>query len=208
VTTDAVVHSDIRFGTAAAVSPVAPWSAGRVGGALELFVPTSLAETLGLVLAFGRRRFGADGAGILLAADGGLGSAATSGPQARRAEALQVQHHQGPGLNAINRRQPVVSSELRFDSRWRFWAPQAADLGLRSALSLALADGDPFGAVTLYSQRPSTFGTDSLAPALEFARQASAAIMVAVEREQLLRSSGTCHLSGATSMGSGSDHER
>jgi hypothetical protein len=54
-------------------------------------------------------------------------------------------------------------------------------------LSLALTDGDPFGAVTLYSQRPADFGTESLAPGLAFAQQASIAITVAVEREQLLK---------------------
>ena len=120
---------------------------------------------------------------------GGRGSASTaaSGAQARRADALQVDHHQGPGFHAITGRQPVVSPELRFDSRWRFWAPQAADLGFRSVLSLALADGDPFGAVTLYSRRPSFFSTEFLAPGLGFAQQASIAITVAVEREQLVR---------------------
>ena len=79
----------------------------------------------------------------------------------------------------------MVSDELRFDSRWRFWAPQAADLGFRSVLSLALTDGDPFGAITLYSKRPSFFGTESLAPGLAFAEEASIAITTAVEREQL-----------------------
>ena len=147
---------------------------------------TSVAETLDLVVGLARRTFGADGAGILLAADGGAASTAASGAQARRADALQVDHHQGPGFHAIKGRQPVVSPELRFDSRWRFWAPHAADLGFRSVLSLALTDGDPFGAVTLYSQRPSFFRTDSLAPGLAFAQQASIAITVAVEREQLL----------------------
>ena len=83
-----------------------------------------------------------------------LASTAASGAQARRADALQVDHHQGPGFHAVKGRQPVISPELRFDSRWRFWAPQAADLGLRSVLSLALTDGDPFGAVTLYSTAP------------------------------------------------------
>ena len=60
-------------------------------------------------------------------------------------------------------------------------------MGFRSVLSLVLADGDPFGAVTLYSRRPSFFSTESLAPELGFAQQASIAIIVAVEREQLVR---------------------
>ena len=187
MTTEAVVHAEIESGPIDAALPVAPWSAGLVDGAREMFAPTSVAETLAVVVDLARRTFRADGAGILLAADGGAVSTAASGVRARRADALQVDHHQGPGFHAIKGRQPVVSPELRFDSRWRFWAPHAADLGLRSVLSLALTDGDPFGAVTLYSQRPANFGTESLAPGLAFAQQASIAITVAVEREQLLK---------------------
>ena len=187
MTTEALVRSDIESGPVDVPRPAAPWSAGPVHGARNPLAPTSVAETLDIVVGLARRRFGADGAGILLAADGGAAATAASGAQARRADALQVDHHQGPGFHAITGRQPVVSAELRFDSRWRFWAPQAADLGFRSVLSLALADGDPFGAVTLYSRRPSFFRTDSLAPGLGFAQQASIAITAAVEREQLLR---------------------
>ena len=164
-----------------------PGPPGIGHGALDPFALTSVAETLELVVGLARQTFGADGAGILLAADGGLASTAASGAQARRADDLQVDHHQGPGFHAVKGRQPVISPELRFDSRWRFWAPQAADLGLRSVLSLALTDGDPFGAVTLYSTRPSFFGTESLAPGLGFAEQASIAITAAVAREQLCR---------------------
>ena len=187
MTTDAVVHSDTGYGPVDAPLRAAPWSAGRLDEARDLFAATSVAETLDIVVRLARRTFGADGAGILLAADGGAAATAASGTQARRADALQVDHHQGPGFQAIKGRQPVVSPELRFDSRWRFWAPHAADLGLRSVLSLALTDGDSFGAVTLYSQRPSFFRTETLAPGLAFAQQASIAITVSVEREQLLK---------------------
>ena len=187
MTTEAVVNSDIEPRPVDAPLPAAPWSVVRLDGARDLFAATSVAETLDRVVALARRTFGADGAGILLAADGGAASTAASGAKARRADALQVDHHQGPGFQAMKGRQPVVSPDLRFDSRWRFWAPHAADLGLRSVLSLVLTDGDPFGAVTLYSQRPSNFASDSLAPGLAFAQHASIAITVAVEREQLLK---------------------
>lgn len=186
MTTETVVRFNIESGPVDAPRPAA-WPDGIVRAALDPFALTTVAETLDIVVGLAQRRFDADGAGILLAADGGLASTAASGAQARRADAMQVDHHQGPGFHAIRGRQPVVSPELRFDSRWRFWAPQAADLGLRSALSLAFIDGDPFGAVTLYSHRRSFFGTDSLAPGLAFAEQASIAITAAVEREQLLR---------------------
>lgn len=186
MTTQALAHSDVEFDPVDATRLPAPWSADFGYDARDPLAPTSVVETLDIVVRIARRRFGADGAGVLLAADGGATSASASGARARRAEAMQVDHHQGPGFQAIRGRQPVVSADLRSDSRWRFWAPQAADLGLRSVLSLALADGDPFGAVTLYSERPSFFSTESLAPGLGFAQQASIAIIAAVEREQLL----------------------
>jgi hypothetical protein len=187
MTTEAMVRSDLESGPVDVPHAAGPWSTGAVHWSRDPLAPTSVAETLDIVVGLAQRRLGADGAGILLAADGGAASTAASGAQARRADALQVDHRQGPGFHAIQFRQPVISAELRFDSRWRFWAPQAADLGLRSVLSLPLADADPFGAVTLYSQRRSFFRTDSLAPSLEFAQQASIAITAAVEREQLLR---------------------
>lgn len=158
------------------------------GLAPELFAPTRLAETLDRVVGLARRSFDCDGAGVVLTADGrGSAAIAASDADARRAEGLQVEHHQGPGFDAVAGRRPVVSSELRFESRWRFWSPQAADLGFRSVLSLVLADSDPFGAVTLYSQRPSFFSTGSRARELGLAQQASIAIVVAVEREQLIQ---------------------
>jgi len=84
-------------------------------------------------------------------------------------------------------RRPVVSRELRLDGRWRFWGPKAVDLGFRSVWSLNLGDSVPFGALTLYSRRPSFFQGESPGPDLSFARQVSVAITVAVEREQLVR---------------------
>ncbi|HSU35917.1 MAG TPA: GAF and ANTAR domain-containing protein [Propionibacteriaceae bacterium] len=187
MTTEALVHSDIESRPVDVPRPAAPWSARYIHDVRDPFDRNSLAETLDTVVGLARETFGADGAAILLAAHGGAVPTAAAGARARRADTLQVDHHQGPGLSTIRGRQPVVSDELRFDSRWRFWAPQAADLGFRSVLSLALTDGEPFGAITLYSRRPSFFGTDSLAPGLLFAEQASIAITTAVEREQLLR---------------------
>ena len=154
----------------------------------DLFAPASPTRTLQTVVDLARRTFGCDGAGIILTAeDGGFGAATASGGDAARADLMQVEDHQGPAFGAIAGWQPVVSAELRFDSRWRFWGPKAADLGFRSVMSLALADGDSFGALTLYSRRPSYFSAESAGDEQIFAQQASFAIAVAVEREQLVR---------------------
>ena len=188
MTAAAAVHPDLEFAPNDAAGPASDPSPDFVCNARDLFAPTRLAETLDTVVAHARGTFGCDGAGVVLTADGaGPAATAASAADVKRADALQVEHRQGPGFDAITRRQPVASPELRFDSRWRFWAPQAADLGFRSVLALVLADGDPFGAVTLYSRRPSFFETEVLAPGLGFAQQVSIAILVAVEREHLVR---------------------
>jgi GAF domain-containing protein len=165
---------------------------GRLSGlgaiVQQMFSKADVEETLETVVNLAQRHFGCDAVGVLLVADaGGLKAAAASDANGARAEALQLDHRQGPGIQAINRRQPVIATELRFDSRWRFWAPGAADLGFRSSLSLSLADGDTVGALNLYSRRASSFGSEDLVLAQLFAQQAAIAIAIAVEREQLLR---------------------
>jgi transcriptional regulator with GAF, ATPase, and Fis domain len=156
--------------------------------AQELFAQTTLEATLDTTATFGCQLLGCDAAAILLGSEkSGTTAAAASHPDARRADALQLEARQGPGLQAMARRQPVISTELRFDSRWRFWAPQAAHLGFRSVLSLGLADGDTTGALNLYSRRASFFHSHDLALGQMFARHASIALAIAAEREQLLR---------------------
>jgi GAF domain-containing protein len=187
MTAVAAVHLDRQPAAEDTTGPASTPPDHFVGMASDLFASRGLAETLNTVVGVARRTFGCDGAGVVLTAAGGFVATAASTAGATQADALQVEHHQGPGIDAINARQPVVSAELRFDSRWRFWAPQAADLGFRSVLSLVLADGDPFGAMNLYSRRPSFFRHQSLTSGLGFVQQAAIAIAVAVEREQLVR---------------------
>ena len=163
-------------------------TATPVGIVPDLFAPTRPTETLQTVVSLARRTFGCDGAGVVLTARGGGATAAVaSGSDAVQADAMQVEYHQGPAFEAIAGRRPVVSPELRFDGRWRFWGPKAAELGFRSVWSLSLGDNIPYGALTLYSRHPSFFRDVSLAPELSFAQQVSVAVAVAVEREQLVR---------------------
>jgi ANTAR domain/GAF domain len=188
MTATAAVHPDLDSTPDIAPDPASAHVRQLLGMTSDLFTPRSVVDTLHAVVALARQGFGCDGCGVILTGQYGTPTAiAASAVQARRADALQVEHHEGPGFDAISGQQPAVSTELRFDGRWRFWAPQAADLGFRSVLSMVLADNDPIGAVTLYSRRPSFFRSDILGPGLAFAQQASIAIGVAVEREHLVR---------------------
>jgi hypothetical protein len=184
------VDRELEFGLESVPAEMADPSAVRPSDVLgmlpDLFSPTSRPETLRIVCSTARRIFGCDEAGLVLTANSGRsGTTVASGSDAARADDLQIEHHQGPAFDAIGGCQPVLSPELRFESRWRFWSPKAADLGFRSVLSLTLTDGGSFGALTLYSRRPSFFSPESVAAQQAFAQQASIAITVAVEREQL-----------------------
>lgn len=188
MTAATTLHRDLDSGPEVVADPAISHSSQVLALLPELFAPASLAKTLQTVVDLARRTFGCDGAGIILTAeDGAFGAAMASGSDAARADGLQVEDHQGPAFGAIAGWQPVVSAELRFDSRWRFWGPKATDLGFRSVMSVALVDGDSFGALTLYSRRPSSFSAESAADQLAFAQQASFAIAIAVEREQLMQ---------------------
>ena len=183
-------HRCRRLGlpVAAEAEHTAPYSTELVGIVPDLFAPRPPAETLQTAVSLARRTFGCDGAGVVLTVKGGGTTAAVAaGLDADRADIMQVEYREGPAIEAITERGAVVSAELRFDSRWRFWGPKAADLGFRSVWSVALADHGPFGALTLYSRRPSFFRSESPAPELSFAQQVSVAIAFAVEREHLVR---------------------
>lgn len=153
----------------------------------DMFSHATLAGTLERILALSEQTFGCDAAGFLLSSgDQQVIPLAAAHRDAARADMLQVELRQGPGLQAIARRQPVIISELRSDSRWRFWGPLAADLGFRSVLCLSLIDGDTSGALNLYARRPSRFDSADLAVAQAFAEHASIAVAIAAEREQLM----------------------
>jgi GAF domain-containing protein len=154
----------------------------------DMFSRAMLGDTLDRVLALSEETFRCDAAGFLLcSSDQQIIPLAATHRNAARADTLQVDLRQGPGLQAIARRQPVIITELRSDSRWRFWAPLAADLGFRSVLSLSLTDCDTSGALNLYSHRSRHFNSADLAVAQAFAEHASIAVAIAAEREQLIR---------------------
>ena len=176
MTTRTIAPSDNEAGLTDQHRSPASWPVGLLGGGANPFTTLQLMKSFNAVLGMARRAFDVDGAGIVLAGEGSAISAVASGSRSGRAEALQVEHHEGPALQAIHGRQPVLSGELRLDGRWRSWAPRAAELGFRSVLSLPLTDGNPFGAITLYSQDPSFFSGLSLAPGLALAHQASVSI--------------------------------
>src|SRR5215208_461136 len=78
----------------------------------DMFSPAMLAGTLERILALSEQTFGCDTAGFLLSSgDQQIIPFAAAHREAARADTLQVDLRQGPGLQALACRQPVIVTE-------------------------------------------------------------------------------------------------
>ncbi|HEX8510345.1 MAG TPA: GAF and ANTAR domain-containing protein [Propionibacteriaceae bacterium] len=123
-----------------------------------------------------------DSVGLLMVKGRTIAPSAASNPEVTRANQLQLECNQGPGVEAILSRRSFISSDLRLDERWRFWGPRAADAGWLSVLSVRLADGDTIGSLNVYSRQVHSFSPDDLVVAEAFAARAAIALANARER--------------------------
>jgi GAF domain-containing protein len=124
----------------------------------------------------------ADAVGVLIVKGRKIAVGAASDPDVRRADELQLNSGQGPGVEAILTRRNFISDDLRLDGRWRFWGPRAAAAGWLSVLTVALADGDTFASLNLYSRHVHSFNHADLALAEAFAAHAASALKQARDR--------------------------
>jgi GAF domain-containing protein len=118
-----------------------------------------------------------DAVGVLMVQGRRITVGAASDPDVRRADELQLECGQGPGVESILTGRGFISDDLRLDGRWRFWGPQAADAGWLSALSVPLSDGHTFGSLNVYSRQVQSFSRDDRAVAEAFAQHATAALV-------------------------------
>jgi GAF domain-containing protein len=108
-------------------------------------------------------------------------TAACSDPLASQVDEVQYQTGDGPCLHAVRHGQQVRIDDLSTHGRWPRFARQAVSLGIRSCLALPLiVDGEPVGALNLYTRRPGAFGPAETRRAERFARHASGALTLAL----------------------------
>lgn len=108
--------------------------------------------------------------------DGVLSTVGSTDPVALHADSLQYSLLQGPALTALQDEQPAVSSDVGDDARWPSYGPQASGLGIRAQAALVLRwEGQPVGALNLYSTRAEALTVEALALARQYAGHASAA---------------------------------
>ncbi|WNV74056.1 GAF and ANTAR domain-containing protein [Geodermatophilus sp. DSM 44513] len=106
---------------------------------------------------------------------------ASTGPLADRADEEQYQVDAGPCLESMRTGTVVRVEDMRTERRWAPYPERAAELGVRSSLSLPLdVEGRSAGALNLYATAPGVFTAEDEAVAAGWAEQATGALAVAL----------------------------
>ena len=122
----------------------------------------------------------AEACGLTLARDATGMTVASTGPLAEQADQRQYQQDTGPCLESMRTGTVVRVDDMAAEERWTPFPAQAAELGVRSSLSLPLVvEGRSRGALNLYATEPRVFGADE-ATAYRWAEQATGALAVAL----------------------------
>jgi diguanylate cyclase (GGDEF)-like protein len=115
---------------------------------------------------------------------------AASNDSALRYERLQSTLGEGPCVLAFQSGQAVSVPDLRLEDRFPVFGPQALKAGLTAVFTFPLNHGDRrLGALDLYRDTAGPLSTESLADAQTLADVASAYILNAQARDDLLESS-------------------
>jgi len=119
-----------------------------------------------------------------LCGDSGLNTHTAPSPLMAKLDALQTQAGHGPCLDALGGLDTVYVPDLLDDQTWPLFSPEAARLGLRSALAYRLSvEGETVGALQLYAHLPGAFNASERAQGLIFASYAGLALWLAKAQE-------------------------
>ncbi|SHN84122.1 GAF domain-containing protein [Geodermatophilus obscurus] len=144
------------------------------GGDLESFLGD-------LVSLAARQVVSAEACGLTLSRDAAGVTVASSGPLAQRADERQYEVDTGPCLEAMRTGTVVRVTDMATEERWTPYPARAAELGVRSSLSLPLVvEGRSSGALNLYATEPGVFTAADEAAAARWAEQITGALTVAL----------------------------
>jgi GAF domain-containing protein len=132
---------------------------------------------------------GAEGAGVTMIEAGTTDTIVASDPFVREVDAIQYRLGEGPCISAAATGKTVSTGNLRTDELWPVFGPQAADLGINSAISLPLIlDGDVLGALNVYAYEHDAFDQSSRLVGELFAGPAAVALHNAKVLDEARRS--------------------
>lgn len=153
----------------------------------DMYDQPSLEKTLEKIVESAVAVLGCDYAGLLMTAKGHqLVATTASDPAAEKADKLQIEVQEGPGIAAVAEARTTVVHNTAADMRWPRWAAGMRDLHLGSVLAVQLWTSQlTLGALTLYAGPPRWFDGDALAAAEVLGRHASIALSTARQEESL-----------------------
>jgi transcriptional regulator with GAF, ATPase, and Fis domain len=153
----------------------------------DLYDQPNLEKTLEKIVESAVALLGCDYAGLLTTSKGNqLVAITASDPAAEKADKLQIEFQEGPGIAAITAAQMTVVHDTAADMRWPRWAAGMRDLHLGSVLAVQLwTSQSTLGALNLYACAPRWFDADALAAAEVLSRHASIALSSAKQEESL-----------------------
>lgn len=152
----------------------------------DLHKRDTFVETLETLVLSAPALVGGDAAGVLLGRRGRYSVGPDTDGLASKADGMQIDTDEGPGLTAITVRRSVLVHDVAGDSRWPIWGPAVAEIGFRSVISIRLwTEKVTLGSLTFYAHRLRAFDTDDVAVAEIVARHASIALASARHEETL-----------------------
>lgn len=156
----------------------------------ELSSTEGVEPTASKIVEFARSSIGASHAGVTMLRRGGrLETVAPTSEVVVEADRLQYALKEGPCVAvAVTATHAVLSDDVIADERWPAWGERAAELGIRSMLSVELDTGERrLGALNLYGDRRRQFSHDDAHAAHLFAHHAAAAVAAAASQAGLRR---------------------
>lgn len=134
---------------------------------------------------------GAEGAGVTLEQLGASDTIVASTTFVRDVDEIQYRLGEGPCISAAATGRTVESGALGEDANWPVFGPEAAELGVHSAISLPLViDGRGFGALNVYSHQRDAFDQTSRRVGEQFSKPAAIAVHNALTLDRAQRANG------------------
>lgn len=140
---------------------------------------------------------GCDYAGFTLTHKDKLETAAATGPVIARLDQAQHDLGEGPCLEAARQEETYLIRDTSNEPRWPHWSAAAAQVGIRSVLSVQLTGPNHLhAAMNLYSETLDAYDEDAIITAQIYATHAGNAIAATNEVEQLQTALRSRHLIG------------
>ena len=172
-----------------------PWKESRMNFDADAFArlahdlseQPNLEKTLEKIVESAVAVLGCDYAGLLMTSKGHqLVAITATDPAAGKADKLQIELQEGPGIAAVAEARTIVVHDTAADMRWPRWAAGMRDLHLGSVLAVQLGTSQStLGALNLYAGPRRWFDTDALAAAGVLGGHASIALSSARQEESL-----------------------